>query len=252
MKPERIVTEDQIIGINPVMAAINSGRSIEKVFIEKSTNGLRLFEILKICRKRKIPVSLVHQAKLDAMSRGNTQGVIARVSVKSYSTVDEILFRAKNTPPPLLVIPEGVEDPHNLGAIIRSAECAGVHGIIIPAEGAAGLTEGTAKASAGSVERVAVARVSSMPAALKAVKDSGIRLVGLESGQGKSIWNMDLTQGLAFVVGGEHKGIRPHVMRELDEIVNIPLVGEVGSLNVSNAAAVALFECLRQRTEKCR
>jgi 23S rRNA (guanosine2251-2'-O)-methyltransferase len=229
------------------MEALNSGRSIEKVFIEKSTNGIRLFEILKVCRKKKIPISLVHQAKLDAMSRGNTQGVIARVALRDYVTVEDLLAKAEEAPPALFVIPEGVEDPHNLGAIIRSALCAGAHGIIIPNEGAAGLTEGTAKASAGAIEHMPVARVSSMPAALKTLKAAGIRLIGLEAGKGKTIWQSDLTVPTALVLGGENKGIRPHIYRELDGLVHMPINGIIGSLNVSATAAIALFEAVRQR-----
>jgi 23S rRNA (guanosine2251-2'-O)-methyltransferase len=243
-------TSDQIIGIHPVMEAINSGRSIEKVFIEKSTNGLRLFEILKTCRKMKIPVSLVHQAKLDSMSRGNTQGVIARIAVRNYATIEDLLNIAEQNPPALFVIPEGVEDPHNLGAIIRSALCSGVHGVILPNEGSAGLTEGTAKASAGAIEHMKVARVSNMPGALKTLKAAGVRLIGFEAGNGKKIWDTKLTVPTAIVLGGENKGIRPHIRRELDELVHIPIQGAVNSLNVSATAAVALFEAVRQRENR--
>jgi len=240
-----------ITGINAVQEAILGNRSIEKVFIEKDTNNPRLFEILKICRKKKIPVSLVHAKKLEVMSKVNTQGVLAKASVKEYSTLDKLFANAEAAnQSPLFLIPEGVEDPHNLGALMRSALCTGVHGIILPSEGAVGLTDGTARASAGAVEHIDIVRVSDMPGTLKLLKDKGVRLIGLEAGFGPVLWDARFDGPIALILGGENRGIRPHIMRELNERVQVPMSGQVGSLNVSATGAMALYEVMRQRAKK--
>lgn len=237
-----------ITGINAVREAVESGRSIEKVFLEKDPHNARLFEILKTCRKKNIPISLVHPLKLKAMTPVNCQGVLAKASVRDYMPFDRLLELArKSGTQPLFVVAAGVEDPHNLGAIIRTALCVGAHGLILPLSDSAGLSDGTARASAGAVEHLPVSRVSDLPAALKALRSHGLRVVGFEASEGSPLWEADLSGALALVLGGENRGLLPHVRRNLDFIVRIPVAGPVGSLNVSVAGAVALYEAARQR-----
>jgi len=239
---------EMITGIHPVREAILSGRSIEKVLLERDSQNQRLFEILKLCRQKKIPVTLLPPIKLKYMAGENCQGAAAKLSVREYVPVEKILEEAKKSGElPFLLIPEGIEDPQNLGALIRTALCAGVHGVVIPDNGAAGLSFGTSKASAGAVEYMNVCRTSNMAGALSLIKDNKIRLIGFEARQGKNLWDADLSGPVAVVLGGEHKGIKPHVRRHLDDVINIPMKGAVGSLNVSAAGAVVLYEIARRR-----
>ena len=249
--PERLDSTRLITGINAVSETIASGRSLEAVLLLKDTGNPRLFEILKTCRKRKIPVQLVPRQKLDALTQHNHQGALAFASVKEYAPLDALFALARDrNEPPLFVIPEGVEDPQNLGALMRTALCAGVHGLILPAADSAGLSEGASRASAGALEHLAVHRTANMPGTLKAVKEQGVRLVGFESGEGRPLWETDLSGPVAVVLGGENRGVRPHIRRELDAVAHIPLSGPINSLNVSATGAAVLFEAVRQRSCK--
>jgi 23S rRNA (guanosine2251-2'-O)-methyltransferase len=237
-----------LAGIHPVWEALQSDASLERVYLLKSGKNPRLFQILKTCRKKKISVSLVPKNRLDNLARDNHQGVVASVSFKKYSTMEQLFLNArKQNTPPLIIVPEGVEDPQNLGALIRTGCCAGVHGIVVPAAGSAGLTEGTAKAAAGAIEHMDICRMNNMPQVLTELKARGLQVIGLEAGQGKPLWDLDLTVPLALVLGSESRGIRPHIRRKLDTIATIPISGPVTSLNVSAAGAAALFEVARQR-----
>jgi 23S rRNA (guanosine2251-2'-O)-methyltransferase len=242
---------EMIVGIHPVREAVLSGRSIEKVLLERDSQNQRLFEILKFCRQKKIPVTLLPPVKLKYIAGEHCQGVAAKLPVREYVSVEKILEQAKTAgEAPFVLIPEGVEDPQNLGALIRTALCAGVHGVVIPDNGAAGLSFGTSKASAGAVEHMNVCRTSNMTGTLTLLKENKIRLLGFEAGQGKSVWDADLAGPVAVVLGGEHKGIRPHVKRHLDAVFHVPMKGVVGSLNVSATGAVVLYEIARRRI-KC-
>lgn len=237
-----------VSGINPVHELLEAGETPEAVYLLKDLHNPRRFAILKTCRKRRIPVHLVPKQKLDAITGASHQGVIARMPEKTYVDIGKILANAeKSGRPPFVLIPEGVEDPHNLGALVRTALCAGVHGIVIPMTGSAGLTDGTSKASAGALSHMDVCRATDMPALLVALKEKGLKLAGFEAGEGKTFWEADLTGPLAVVLGGENRGIRPHIRRKLDMIVQIPVSGAVGSLNVSAAGAAAMYEVVRQR-----
>ncbi len=239
---------EMIIGINPVREAILAGRSIEKVMLERDSENNRLFEILKLCRQKKIPITLLPPIKLKHIAGDRSQGAAAKLSVREYVSMEQILADVdKSNEAPLLLIPEGIEDPQNLGALMRTALCAGVHGIIIPDSCAAGLSFGTAKASAGAVEYVKVHRTTNMPGTLSFLKEKGIKLIGFEAGQGKNIWDADMKGPVAIVLGGEHKGIKPHIRRHIDMMVQVPMKGAIGSLNVSATGAVVLFEIARQR-----
>ncbi|MFH0921538.1 MAG: RNA methyltransferase [Fibrobacterota bacterium] len=238
-----------ITGINAVAEAVASGHSLESVLLLNNTGNARIFEVLKECRKRKVPVQLVPRQKLDFLTRQNHQGAIAFASVKEYVPLERLfdLARERNEAP-LLVIPDGVEDPQNLGALMRTVLCAGAHGLILPAADSAGLSEGASRSSAGAIEHLAVHRTANMPGTLKAVKEAGVRLVGFEAGEGRPLWDTDLTGPLAVVLGGENRGIRPHIRRELSALSHLPLSGPLRSLNVSAAGAAVLFEVVRQRT----
>lgn len=243
------MAEERIIaGINAVLEALSSPTGVEEVFLNNSVNSPRLFEVLKSARKARIPVHLVPENRLAQIAGPHHQGAAARAPAKAYTPLEEVLeAAAAKGEPPFLVIPEGVEDPQNLGALIRTALCAGVHGVVLPMTGAAGLTSGTERASAGALSHMAVCREKSMPAALETLKENGVRVIGLEAGEGAPIWETDLTGPLALVVGGENRGIRPHIRRSLDGLAHLPVHGNVGSLNVSAATAAALYEALRQR-----
>lgn len=240
-----------ITGINAVKEALLSPTGVECLFIEQSIHSPRLFEILKLARKLRIPVSLVPENKLRQIAGADHQGVVIRTPVKEYATLDKILQNASDhCEPPLIIIPEGVEDPQNLGALIRTALCAGAHGVLIPMTGSAGLTPGTERASAGALSYMDICREKSMPFAIATLKDQGVHLVGLEADEGPALWDVDLTGPLALILGGENRGIRPHIRRELDVLAHLPCQGSVGSLNVSAAAAAAVYEALRQRRKK--
>ena len=242
--PDRI-----ILGVNAVREALLSPAGVEQLFLEKETKSPKLFELLKLARKARIPAALVPARKLDSLSHnGFHQGVVAFAPAKIYVELDTLLEHAKTCQEdPFLLIPEGVEDPQNLGALIRSALAAGVHGLLIPMTGSAGLTAGTERASAGALSHMDICRAKSMPAALTTLKQAGIRLIGLEAEATQDLWEMDLTGPLGIVLGGEDRGIRPHIRRELSGMARLPVRGPVGSLNVSATGAVALYEALRQR-----
>ncbi len=235
-----------IFGRNPVLEAIKSSRQIEKIVMQQEAEGSAK-KIDSLARQKGIPVQYVRKPALDRLVKGSHQGVIAYVSDYSYVEVEEILekavFRGEK---PFIVILDGIEDPHNLGAIIRSAEGAGVHGIVIPQRRSASVTATVAKISAGALEYMNIARVQNLADAVDKLKRMGLWIVAGHM-EGDNYWEKDLNIPLALIVGSEGKGISRLLMDKCDYRLSIPMSGKVNSLNASNAAAILLFEIARQR-----
>jgi 23S rRNA (guanosine2251-2'-O)-methyltransferase len=240
---------DKIFGRNPVLEALKGDRSINKLIIAKGTTGGSLSEIRAKALTKKIPIQEVERTNLDSLAEGaNHQGVMALVAARDYVEVEEILAMAhQKGEDPLILLLDEIEDPHNLGAILRSADGAGAHGVIIPKRRSASLTETVAKASAGAVEYVPVARVSNIAQTIEALKQQGIWIVGADALGDKVYWEQDMTGPLGIVVGSEGKGIGRLIKEKCDFLVGIPMKGKISSLNASVATSLILFEILRQR-----
>lgn len=247
---ENEIKNDIIEGRNAVIEALRVGRSIDKIFIAKGETDKTLGHIASKAREAGIVVVDADRRKLDNMSVTHShQGVIALVGVNEYCSVEDILVVAeKKGEAPFVIVCDEVSDPRNLGAIIRSAECAGAHGVIIPKRRSAGLTAIVGKASAGAAEHMAIARVPNIPAVLKELKDKGLWVYGAAAGGSNGLWDTDFTGAMALVIGSEGDGIGRLVRENCDFIVNIPMVGKINSLNASAAASVIMYEVLRQRS----
>ena len=247
---ENEIKNDIIEGRNAVIEALRVGRSIDKIFIAKGETDKTLGHIASKAREAGIVVVDADRRKLDSMSVTHShQGVIALVGVNEYCSLEDILAVAeKKGEAPFVIVCDEVSDPRNLGAIIRSAECAGAHGVIIPKRRSAGLTAIVGKASAGAAEHMAIARVPNIPAVLKELKDKGLWVYGAAAGGSNDLWDTDFTGAMALVIGSEGDGIGRLVRENCDFIVNIPMVGKINSLNASAAASVIMYEVLRQRS----
>lgn len=238
-----------IIGRNPVLEAIRAGREIEKIFIKNTEADGSLKKVLGAAKSAKIIVSRVDRRKLDEMCEGeNHQGVIALCSAHSYSTVDDILKIAEEKgEAPFVVICDKITDPHNLGAIIRTANAAGAHGIIIPKHESAGLGSTVAKVSAGALEFTPVARVTNLANTIDSLKDKGFWVTGAAANGDKTLFEADMSGSVALVIGSEGNGISAGVLKKCDFVVGIPMKGETESLNASVAAALMMYEVMRRR-----
>lgn len=238
-------------GIHAIKSALLSERPISKIFISSESNRGRIKEVLELAKERGILTQESHPKKLDEMvPDARHQGIVALTSPITFSSVDDMLQIAKEREEaPLLVIVDGVEDPRNLGAIIRSAEAFGAHGVIVPKRSSSPITSVTAKASAGALERVAIAQIGNVSQELERLKERGLWIAGLTLEDSVEINKEKLDGALAIVLGNEGKGVSRLVRKNCDFLLRIPMLGEVGSLNVSVAAGVALYEIRRQRQE---
>ncbi len=236
-------------GRNAVNEALKAGHAIEKILVAKgSLRGEPFHRLVEEARQAGTYVQETDRAKLDEITPRH-QGVIAILAAWDYTELDDILARAgKSGRRPLLVILDEVNDPGNLGAVMRSAEAAGADGIIIPKRRSAGLTAAVARSSAGAIEYMPVARVNNLVAAMRRIKEAGIWIAGAEADAPSLYYQADFNIPLALVLGGESKGLGRLVRQECDLLVHIPLLGRISSLNVSAAAAVLLFEAVRQRS----
>ncbi len=239
---------DIIAGRNPVSEALRSGRNIECLYIARGELRGSARVIAALARERNIPIKEVDRKKIDFMTNhASHQGVAAVASVKEYSSIDDIFLLAKSrNEEPFIVILDEIEDPHNLGAIIRTAECAGVHGIIIPKRRAAGLSGIVGKASAGAYEYMPVARVTNISSAIDELKKMGCWIYGADM-DGQTYCNSSLTGAAAIVIGSEGKGLSRLVREKCDIILSLPMLGKINSLNASVAAGVLIYEFTRQR-----
>ncbi|MBD0369580.1 MAG: 23S rRNA (guanosine(2251)-2'-O)-methyltransferase RlmB [Pyrinomonadaceae bacterium] len=245
----------KIYGVAPVLEALRAGeRALEQLIIAEGAHHHRLRELLSKARKRGVPVRHAPRAELQrvAGADANHQGVIAVIAAASYADRDELIeslaARVGTEEPPLAVVLDGVEDPRNLGAILRTAECVGAHCVFIPERRAVGLTETVAKAAAGALERVQVARVQNLVRLLDELKERNIWTVGTSADATRDYTEWDWTVPCALVFGGEGAGLHRLVREHCDALVRIPVRGHITSLNVSVAAGVVLYEALRQRT----
>ena len=241
--------DGMIEGRNAVMEALRAGTPIDKIFLASGETDATLGHIASSAREKGIVVVEADRRKLDGMSRTHAhQGVIAMAAVREYAAVDDILNAAREKgEPPLIVVCDELSDPHNLGAVIRTAECAGAHGVIIPKRRSAGLTAVVAKTSAGAVSYVPVARVPNLTALLKELKDEGLWIFGTAADGDTSLYDADLKGPAAIVIGSEGDGMGSLVAEQCDFKVSIPMKGKLNSLNASAAAAILLYEAVRQR-----
>ncbi len=235
---------EKIARLNPLLETLRSSpERITKIYVQKERGPVRIAEVIRQARKAGVPVSFIPARQLDRLA-AHHQGAVAEVSPKAYSSLDEILAAS---PRPLLILLDEVEDPQNLGAIVRSAEAAGADGLILPERRSAGLTETVETVSAGALGHLKVARVVNLARAMDDLKARGVWLVGAD-GAAMEPWHaFDYTVPVGIVLGSEGKGLRPVVRKACDKVLAIPMAGHVNSLNVAAAAAVFLFEAVRQR-----
>lgn len=238
--------EEFIIGRHPVKETLISNRQINKLFVQDGISGRAVDDIIHLAKKNKIVVSFVPKTKLDTLSdHQNHQGVVLSTSPMAYATIDELFEIAESRDErPFFVMLDGIEDPHNLGSIMRTADVTGVHGIIIPNRRSANLTSTVAKASAGAIEHVKVARVTNLTQTIKELKDRGMWVYGTDmKGTDYRQWNTD--SAICLVIGNEGKGISRLVKENVDQLITIPMGGNVQSLNASVAAGILMFEVYR-------
>ena len=247
--PETEENEGQLEGRNALTEALKSGRTIDKVFIAAGEIDRGLQRLAAQAKEAGAVVVPVDRRKLDAMSVTHAhQGVITLAAAHEYCSIDDILEEAaQRGESPLLVICDELSDPHNLGAILRTAECAGAHGVIIPKRRSVGLTAVVAKASAGAVEYMKVARVTNINAAIQELKEKGVWIFGTAAEGSVPMYQADLTAPTAIVVGSEGEGMSQLVRKNCDVTVHIPMKGRISSLNASAAASILLYEAVRQR-----
>ncbi|MFR7854068.1 MAG: 23S rRNA (guanosine(2251)-2'-O)-methyltransferase RlmB [Acutalibacteraceae bacterium] len=239
---------DVIVGRNPVAEVLRSGREIDKLFVAHGAANGSVKALIAKCRDKGIPVKEVSPQKLDFMSGGAVhQGVAVVVAAHKYCSLDDILqYAAERHEPPFIIICDGLEDPHNLGAVIRTAEACGVHGVVIPERRSASLNAVVAKASAGALEYMRVARVTNINAALNKLKENGVWLYAADM-DGECWCTTDMTGGCGLVIGSEGRGVSRLVKENCDKTVSLPMSGHINSLNASVAAGVLMYEIARQR-----
>jgi len=247
------VQREKICGINPVTEALKAGRPVQRLLIAEQRKSDRdVQEIIRLARARGIEVRIETRDALNReVPKALHQGVIAIAAAREYVTLDDVLqVPAQKGEVPFFLLLDGVEDPRNLGAILRTAETAGVHGVIIPERRAVGLTETVAKTAAGALEYVPVVKVTNLVNTIEEFKKAGIWVAGAEAGSDLLYWDADFIRPTALVLGGEDKGVRRLVRERCDYMVSLPIMGRINSLNVSVAAGILLYEVLRQRRPK--
>jgi len=240
--------QEVLYGFHAVREALKAGnRPLHRVLVLRMDKHFT--DLVQLARSRRVPIHVQPLSSFDRLvPNGKHQGVVAFTSAKAYQTEESILARAaQRHEAPLLVILDGVEDPHNLGAVLRTAEGAGAHGVLIPERRAVGLTSVVAKASAGAIDHIPVARVTNMSRSIESLKAAGVWIYGVTPSANKLFTEVDLREPVGLVLGGEGNGIRPGVLQHCDVCIRIPLRGQVQSLNVSVAAAIVLYEAVRQR-----
>ena len=235
-------------GINVVRELIKADKRIDKVIVEKSENK-DLVKLTDMARAKGIKVEIVDKQTIERINKGKTQGILAFIPNFKYCDVDDILFVAEQkNEKPFIVILDGITDPHNLGAIIRTCECAGVHGVIIPENRACEVNDTVYKTSAGAIVHTKIAMVTNLTRTIKDLQEKGVWVYALEAGD-KRIYSADFTYPTALIVGSEGKGVSRLVKETADEVLSLDMFGQVNSLNASNASAIAVYEVVRQRNK---
>ena len=245
--------DDQVEGRNSVLELLEVGKDINKIFISRGEKQGSINKIIGKARDNKVVIVEVDKKKLDEMSQtGNHQGVIAIVPPFEYCEVDDILEVAKERKEdPFIVILDGIEDPHNLGAIVRTAETAGVHGIIIPKRRACGVNSTVNKTSAGAIEYMKIARVNNINETIKYLKEKGLWIIGTDMDTDTYYYNQDMTGPVAIIIGSEGFGMSRLVKENCDILIKIPMKGKITSLNASVSAGIVMYEAVKQKTKKC-
>ena len=246
------MSEYKVEGRNAVIELLKSDRTVNKIMVARGDRQGSINEILKLAKQNRIIVTEVDRNKLDTLSETkHHQGVIAFVAPIEYKDVDYILNVAKERgEEPFILIADEIEDPHNLGALIRSAEVAGCHGVIIPKRRAVAVTEVVSKVSVGATEYMPIARVNNINDTIRELKDKGVWIVGTDGSADTIYYKQDLTGPIAIVVGSEGRGMNKLTMKPCDFLVKIPMMGKITSLNASVSGGIVLFEALKQRLEK--
>jgi 23S rRNA (guanosine2251-2'-O)-methyltransferase len=241
---------DKLTGIHAVKEALEAQRPIDRIAIARGRQDTRIEEIVQLARQQSVPVRFEDRGHLDRLANSRDhQGVVAVAAARAAATLKDILASANTVPGQigLLVLLDGVEDPHNLGAIVRTALAAGAHGVVIPERRAAGLTDTVARSSAGALAHLPVAKVTNLARAMEELKEVGYWLVGLDESADKTYTEVDYASPVGIVLGSEGQGLHELTRKRCDFVVSLPTTGPVKSLNVSVAAGVVLFEALRQR-----
>ena len=249
-KKEEIIFEDQVEGRNSVIELLESGRDINKIFVAKGEKHGSINKILALAKEHKVIVTEVERSKINSMSQtNNNQGVIAIVPPFNYCEVDDILNLAKEkNEDPFIIILDGIEDPHNLGSIIRTAETAGVHGIIIPKRRAAQVNSTVNKVSAGAVEHMKIARVNNITETIRYLKENDLWICGTDINTNTYYYNQDFKMPIGIVIGNEGFGMSRLVKENCDFLIKIPMKGKITSLNASVSAGIVMYEAVKQRT----
>ncbi len=238
-----------IYGIRAVMEAIEAGKTMDKIFIQNGLRGDLIFELKNLVHERKLFINYVPKEKIDRLTLKNHQGVAAFITEIEYDDIEIIVPQIyEKSEVPLILVLDGITDVRNFGAIARSAYCAGVHAIVIASNGAAPINEDAIKTSAGALHHIAVSKVNNLKTTLNYLKESGISLVACTEKSTDTIYKSNFDQPIAIIMGSEDKGISPAILQMADMKTSIPLVGSIGSLNVSVATGIILFEAIRQRS----
>ncbi|MBR2782605.1 MAG: 23S rRNA (guanosine(2251)-2'-O)-methyltransferase RlmB [Firmicutes bacterium] len=239
-----------LCGRNAVLEALKSGRSVNKVWLADNNDPAFAGAVFRLCQQAGVPCHKLPRTKLDRLAGPDHRGVAAELAALAYAELEDILQQAADRgEQPFVILLDQVEDPHNLGAVIRTALCAGAHGVVVPKRRAAALNQTVVKTSAGAANYLPVARVANLNQALDRLKQAGCWAVAADM-DGQPMWDCDLTGPMALVLGGEGAGVSPLLKKNCDLVAAIPMQGSLGSLNVSNAGAVLMYEILRQRTRK--
>ncbi|HEY0743126.1 MAG TPA: 23S rRNA (guanosine(2251)-2'-O)-methyltransferase RlmB [Chryseosolibacter sp.] len=242
---------DMIYGTRAVLEAIHAGKEIEKIMIQSGLQNDLIKELINAARQKQVPYTFVPQEKLKRLSSKNHQGVICLLSSVSYASLDNIIDKAYSEGrEPLLLILDRVTDVRNFGAIVRTAECAGVDGVVIGEKGSAPITSDAMKTSAGALNYMAVSREKDLKQTMKLLRDTGIKILACTEKATKNIYEVDVSGPVAIIMGSEEDGISDELLRTADELVKIPMKGRIGSLNVSVATGVAVYEVIRKRLAK--
>lgn len=239
---------DLIFGIRTVIEAVKSGKEVDKVMISKTTQGDLTKELINLLNECVIPFQFVPVEKINHICKKNHQGVVAFISPVAFHNIEQLiptLYEEGKTP--ILLVLDEITDVRNFGAIIRTAECAGAHAVIIPQKGSAQINADTVKVSSGAIFKVPICKVKNMNHTLKFLEESGITIVAANEKSEKALYEVDFTIPVAIILGSEEYGINPASLRYADEIIRIPLYGDIESLNVSASAAVIIYEAVRQR-----
>jgi 23S rRNA (guanosine2251-2'-O)-methyltransferase len=245
--------DDIIAGKHAVLEALRSGRTVNKIWIAQGTNPHHVQPIIELAKASGVVYQFVDRRKLDQMTDGDIrhQGVIAQAAPHEYADIEDLFAAAERKgEPPLIVVLDEIEDPHNLGSVLRTVECAGAHGVIIPKRRSAAITQATAKTSAGAVEYVPVARVPNLAQTIEALKQRGVWVAGADAAAEQSVYDTDMTGPLAIVIGNEGRGLSRLVRDRCDFLIKLPMMGRIQSLNASVACGVLLYEALRQRASR--